>query len=148
MYGCFWCSVQGHLIKGECTPVTGGQCQPVSGLLSLARNKVTIRKQAPSESCMHAPCSLQLTVCVCVCVCVFKEITAVKDPLCQFGGPLYAVVQICSEIFAEIPDLLLVHITNCLFITQTKRILVCVSPFLLLRPIRHFFPQRLRLHCC
>ena len=25
MYGCFWCSVQGHLIKGECTPVTGGE---------------------------------------------------------------------------------------------------------------------------
>ena len=25
MCGCFWCSVQGHLIKGECNPVTGGE---------------------------------------------------------------------------------------------------------------------------
>ena len=25
MYGCFWCSVQGHLIKGECTLVTEGR---------------------------------------------------------------------------------------------------------------------------
>ena len=49
---------------------------------------------------MHAPCSLQLTVCV--CVCVFKEIAAVKDSLCQFGGPLYELVQICIEIFADI----------------------------------------------
>ena len=59
----------------------GGQCQPV-GYFPSEQSHDT---QAPSESCMHA-CSLQLTLCV--CACVFKEIAAVKDSLCQFGGPL------------------------------------------------------------
>ena len=170
---------------------------------------------------MHA-CSLFIptdTVCVCVCMCVFKEIAAVKDSLCQFDGPLYAVVQICIErsrrycstgyrailplTLGESCNVLLCHralktsnvyllsridnmlclsrsvstptmhstnkhlfqkkekierfagnswlfcsyIINSMFITQTEQILVCVFPSFLLRPIRHFFPQRLRLHC-
>ena len=45
---------------------------------------------------MHAPCSLQLTVCV--CVCVFKEIAAVKDSLCQIDGTLCGMFNFfCGE---------------------------------------------------
>ena len=80
MYGCFWCSVQGHLIKGECTPVTEGRAASACNFslgqsqililgkytpLSLSQrgrvvpatfppNRVTIHTQArPSKSCMH-----------------------------------------------------------------------------------------------
>ena len=63
MYGCFWCSVQGHLIKGECTPVTGGQCQPVGYFPS---EQVTIRKPRRSHACMLLVHSNWQCVCACV----------------------------------------------------------------------------------
>ena len=65
MYGCFWCSVQGHLIKGECTPVTGGQCQPVGYFPS---EQVTIRKPRRSHACMAL---LVHSNWQCVCACVY-----------------------------------------------------------------------------
>ena len=119
MYGCFWCSVQGHLIKGECTPVTEGRaafacyfplgqsqililgnihlcpCRREGGwcrLLSLRTESRYIRKPVrPSHACMFA-CSLQLTVCV--RASVFKEIAAVKNSLCQIGGTLCGMYDI------------------------------------------------------
>ena len=95
MYGCFWCSVQGHLIKGECTPVSA------SGLLSL-RTKSRYATSPLSELCMHAPCSLQLSECVCVlgnCSC--QRLTLSVRLLILY----LVLVQICTEIFYSLHKL-------------------------------------------